>query len=183
MTHAVTSLSTRDRILESAVALFSEHGFGSTSVKAIAKHAGVSQGLMYTYFASKDELLRAIFKLGMTTVVQSLELRSRDPIEALAELMRNSFALVAEHEALWRLIYSLRAQSGTLERLSVELPVWRSEIEGRLLEICQRANLAKPDLEAKILFAFIDGANQHKTLFMSDYPVDAVIDTMMEKYR
>ena len=173
----------KERILQSAVALFSAQGFGSTSVKAIAQHAGVSQGLMYTYFSSKDDLLRFIFELGMRDVAKSLELSNEDPLAAIEELVYKSFAIVNENQALWQLIYALRAQPATLARLSVEVSVWTGEIEARLTELCRRANLAHPEIEAKVLFAFIDGANQHKTLFMPDYPVEKVVPMMMQRYR
>ena len=48
----------RKVITQAAMKLFSEDGFQSTSISSIAKEAGVSKGLIYTYFESKEELLR-----------------------------------------------------------------------------------------------------------------------------
>ncbi|NBD26612.1 TetR/AcrR family transcriptional regulator [Paenibacillus glycinis] len=48
---------TRLRIKESALALFAEHGYESTTVEAIAKLAGVAKGTFFNYFSSKDDLL------------------------------------------------------------------------------------------------------------------------------
>ena len=48
---------TRLRIKESALALFGEHGYESTTVEAIAKLAGVAKGTFFNYFSSKDDLL------------------------------------------------------------------------------------------------------------------------------
>ena len=47
------------QILETALTVFASHGFLGTSIKDIAEAAGISQGLMYHYFASKEELLKA----------------------------------------------------------------------------------------------------------------------------
>lgn len=53
--------STRDRILDTAMRLFSEHGFRGTSITAIETEAGLSPGAggIYHHFRSKQELLEA----------------------------------------------------------------------------------------------------------------------------
>jgi AcrR family transcriptional regulator len=49
----------RTQILEIALKVFASNGFAGTSIKNIAEAAGISQGLMYHYFASKEDLLEA----------------------------------------------------------------------------------------------------------------------------
>jgi AcrR family transcriptional regulator len=51
----------RTRILEAAVRVFAEHGYHGARVGDIAEDAGVAHGLLYHYFASKEEVLRTIF--------------------------------------------------------------------------------------------------------------------------
>ncbi len=48
---------TRLHIMDAALEVFAAKGFRGSSIKDIAEAAGVSQGLMYHYFASKKELL------------------------------------------------------------------------------------------------------------------------------
>ncbi len=48
------------QILDSARALFLERGFDTTSVDAIARHAGVSKATLYAHFDDKDDLLLAL---------------------------------------------------------------------------------------------------------------------------
>src|SRR5262245_53555138 len=50
-----------ERILDSAAQLFAAHGFAKTSVDEIAAAAGVSKGLVYDHYDSKEELLAAVF--------------------------------------------------------------------------------------------------------------------------
>lgn len=52
--------SQRVRILEAARKCFSEKGFHGAAMSAIAKEAGMSQGLIYRYFASKAAIIQAI---------------------------------------------------------------------------------------------------------------------------
>jgi AcrR family transcriptional regulator len=49
----------RLQILETALKVFASNGFKGTSIKDIAEAAGISQGLMYHYFTSKENLLEA----------------------------------------------------------------------------------------------------------------------------
>ena len=52
---------TRERVLESALELFREHGYDATTMRMIAEAAGVSLGNSYYYFPSKDHLVQAFY--------------------------------------------------------------------------------------------------------------------------
>jgi len=45
----------RNHIIAKATEVFAEHGYYKTSVAMIAESAGISKGLIYNYFKSKDE--------------------------------------------------------------------------------------------------------------------------------
>src|SRR4051795_5175097 len=52
---------TRELILATALRLFRETGYEATTMRAIAKEAGVSVGNAYYYFGSKEELIQAYY--------------------------------------------------------------------------------------------------------------------------
>src|SRR5205807_6053921 len=52
----------RRLILDAAVRVFARKGFHTCRVGDIAEEAGVAHGLLYHYFASKDELLETVFR-------------------------------------------------------------------------------------------------------------------------
>jgi AcrR family transcriptional regulator len=52
---------TKAAILSSALELLQEHGYEKTTMRAIAKRAGVSLGNAYHYFGSKDHLIQAFY--------------------------------------------------------------------------------------------------------------------------
>jgi AcrR family transcriptional regulator len=52
----------RGAILRAALELISERGFHNTPVSLIASVSGVSAGIIYHYFDSKDELIRALYE-------------------------------------------------------------------------------------------------------------------------
>lgn len=58
----------RKQILDAATQVFAEKGFHRATIKEIARVAGIADGTIYTYFASKDEVLLAVLdRLNETT--------------------------------------------------------------------------------------------------------------------
>jgi len=49
-------------LLEAALLVFVEKGFGASKVEDIARLAGVSKGTLFLYFASKEELFKAVVR-------------------------------------------------------------------------------------------------------------------------
>ena len=52
--------STRERILDVALDLFTEHGYDGTSLRQIAEQLGVTKAALYYHFASKEDILMAL---------------------------------------------------------------------------------------------------------------------------
>jgi AcrR family transcriptional regulator len=69
--------STRDRILDAALDLFTEKGFDGTSLREIAERLGVTKAALYYHFASKDDILMALHmrlhELGKDALSQMTE--------------------------------------------------------------------------------------------------------------
>jgi len=55
-------ISTRDKILESAIRLFAEKGFSGTTTREIAEKAGVNEALIFRHFSTKRDLYSAIIE-------------------------------------------------------------------------------------------------------------------------
>lgn len=51
----------RRALLEAALAEFAQHGIAGARIDRLARRAGCSPGLVYTYFAGKEELFEAVF--------------------------------------------------------------------------------------------------------------------------
>ncbi|WP_019422237.1 TetR/AcrR family transcriptional regulator [Paenibacillus sp. OSY-SE] len=56
------AFETKNKLIDSALKIFSERGFDSSTTKDIAREAEVTDGLIYHYFNSKEELLWAILE-------------------------------------------------------------------------------------------------------------------------
>jgi TetR/AcrR family fatty acid metabolism transcriptional regulator len=84
-------------ILDAAVRVFARQGFHACRVSDIADEAGVAYGLVYHYFASKDEVLDTLFlerwnvMLAMIHEVDAQELPVREKLQAIASFIVDSY--------------------------------------------------------------------------------------------
>jgi AcrR family transcriptional regulator len=90
--------ATRERTLEAALALFRRKGFDRTTMRDIAKEAGLSLGAAYHYFPSKDALVMAYY--GWTQAEHERRAREETPAGAdlatrLRVLLRTKLDLLA----------------------------------------------------------------------------------------
>ena len=175
---------TRARIMQAGLALFSAHGYERTTIKAIAAHAGVAQGLMYSHFAGKEELLRAIFEQSIADVYASFERAAGEAAEppAVAAIIRAAIATVQERLEFWRLSYGVRMQQPVLGILGESLFEWVEMIRRTLEHSLRSAGSSAPETEARLLFAAIDGICQHYVIDPAGYPIEAVADRLIRRY-
>jgi AcrR family transcriptional regulator len=75
--------ATRRQVLEAALELFRRGGYERTTMRAIAKHAGLSLGAAYHYFDSKDAILGTYFEWTQDEHERSMA--SAPPSSALRE--------------------------------------------------------------------------------------------------
>ncbi|MFB0842229.1 TetR/AcrR family transcriptional regulator [Paenibacillus oleatilyticus] len=68
----------KEQIMEAALKVFSRRGIAGTKMSMIAAEAGISHGLLYHYFKSKDELF--------TTLVQMAMLGAQDAMKSIYDL-------------------------------------------------------------------------------------------------
>jgi AcrR family transcriptional regulator len=85
------SLSTKDRILETALKLFSKKGYLGATTREIAKEAGIAEITLFRYFSSKEELFGSVLnKYSFLPVLKGLlpeitHLPYEEGLKAIAE--------------------------------------------------------------------------------------------------
>ena len=59
-------------ITQAALAAFAENGYAATKVDEVAKRAGVSKGLLYLYFKTKEDLFKAVIRSFVSPRIDAL---------------------------------------------------------------------------------------------------------------
>ncbi|MCX5756521.1 MAG: TetR/AcrR family transcriptional regulator [Gemmatimonadetes bacterium] len=82
------------QILIAAIEVFAEHGIADAKLEEIAARAGVSKGTIYLYFASKEELFRAVVQQLLVPRIVEVERALHDgtPTQQLERYMRLQWA-------------------------------------------------------------------------------------------
>ncbi|WP_340376989.1 TetR family transcriptional regulator [Streptomyces sp. SS7] len=78
---------TRDRILAAAREEFSERGYEKTSVRGIAKAAGVDSALVHHYFGTKEQIFEAAIEVAFAPAFQAPAAITEGPLDGVGERM------------------------------------------------------------------------------------------------
>lgn len=77
----------KQAIVEAAISLFSVHGYENTSIEQIAKAAGVGKGTFYSYFQTKNDLIKVFCKYELEKIHQELVKRSNKDASILEQML------------------------------------------------------------------------------------------------
>lgn len=78
----------RAQIIAAAIETIAEHGYANASLARIAKHAGISKGVISYHFAGKEELIEQVVTQVFSAIVEEVAPRviaAPGPREALRE--------------------------------------------------------------------------------------------------
>jgi len=105
-------------IMDTALEHFANEGYHKTTINHIALHAGISKGLMYNYFDSKEALLKAIIDKSVAEVFSYFDI-DRDGYlseEEFEFFVRKIGIILKEKRSFWRLLFQLLMQNEVREQ-------------------------------------------------------------------
>lgn len=177
-------MTNKELILQIALRLFAENGYDRTPTSLIAREAGVSEGLIFRHYGNKAGLLEAIIRSGKSQVDESMQpyRRGADPREAIVQHIRESFRLIRENIAFWRLVHQLRQQAAVQQNAESQIEAFKQSVVGQLAVPFQLLGATQPIEEALLLFAIIDGITGQYVQMPDVYPLDTMQEFLIQKY-
>jgi TetR/AcrR family transcriptional regulator, fatty acid metabolism regulator protein len=149
---SIAQADKRKLILDAAIRVFAEHGYHGSRVGDIAEDAGVAHGLLYHYFASKDEVLRTIFVenwgelIGRFRAVEDSDEPAPQKLEGIAKILlrtwRNDPALVT---VMVREVARSQLIQGQVEEVGEAFAIIQ-----RVIEEGQAAGAFRQDLDPRL---------------------------------
>ena len=76
----------KQRLLEAALSEFATHGLSGARVDRLARQAGISPGLVYSFYAGKDQLFDGVFDMIVDLAVSSVPMDADHLAEYAAQL-------------------------------------------------------------------------------------------------
>lgn len=176
--------ASREKILDSALFCFSKYGYHGTSISKIANHAGVSKGLMYNYYDSKPEVLKAIIMRFFERSMAIIQFDPDKPVrERLRALLKSSFELIRKEKESYRLLVSVELQPGVKEELGDFIEVLKARKKNAWEGILAEMDVPNPDLTGKIFEAIIGGASlSYMLLNEGEYDLQEIEDYLIKTY-
>lgn len=101
----------RNKLLDACYVLFGKNGYKNTSVNSIVKEAGISKGLLYHYFVSKEELYKDLLVYStdkfMKQYLDNVDASATDFLERIRSLTMLKFHMLKETPNLLNYFSSL----------------------------------------------------------------------------
>ena len=173
----------KHKIMSAAFKLIAKNGYEATSIAMIAKMAGVSKGLLYNYFTSKEELVKALVMGAMDEGDKLIEeLLSDDPKQTLKNLFQWFFREMRERHDHWRLMTELTFKIDKFDFVhdivATKYTEYVSMIQALLTQIGYKDALG----EARVISALLDGMGIQALMARDGYPLDEMEEYLIDKY-
>jgi AcrR family transcriptional regulator len=111
-------------IMDVALKHFANEGYFRTTINHIAKHAGISKGLMYNYFDSKEALLKAIIHRSVNEIYKYLDIDKDGYLseEEFDFFIRKINVMLKGKKYFWQLLFQLLMQIDIREQFLNSYP-------------------------------------------------------------
>lgn len=179
----------RQRLIDATIAVAERDGVDGLTTRAIVAEAGVSAGMFYGHFESKEALLAAVVdhKTDELTTLVHAELSLGTPIEGvLRELMRHLVTFVD-----LKVLAAFRSGVGTEDALVAQRRINHRIVDAfvPLLNASVEAGVVRRDIDpeavVELIDLVIDGLNRRRALdgfVSSDERLTDVIIAAFERY-
>jgi len=159
----------KQALISAARHLFAERGYFQCKVSDVAQSAGMSQGNVYWYFSSKEELLKAVLAESFDTLGLLLEEAAALPmtsLERLDYLLDQYISFSRDHGDFVRIFISLLGHGGVelMQELGFDTPqigVRYHQAVSMILIQAQAEGVIKEDITVELLtifyFSFFNG--------------------------
>lgn len=178
-------MNKKEKIVQSAIQVFTEKGVEKTTVSHIVKAAGIAQGTFYLYFPSKLSLMPAIaevmVQLTLKTVIEAVE-ESASFDEQLKQFVDAIFAVNEEHHEIQAMIYSGLASTEHLkewENVYAPMYQWVSTIVAKGQEQGAIRGNSHPDQLAKLIIGLTESAAEQ--IYLYDDELDQEVRASEQK--
>lgn len=174
----------REQLLDAALALIAEHGYGGASMEAVAREADISKTVVYDAFGDRHGMLKALLEREQERVLTAIAAAmptpplSGDPAELLKSGFTSVLEAVRDNPDTWRLI--LLPADGTPRAVRAEVDRHRTRILRQLEPMvawgAPRLGLGELDheLAAETILALVENAARLTLTQPRKYPPERI---------
>lgn len=175
--------ASQEKIIRAALELFGTKGYDATSITEIAEKAGISKGLLYHYFDSKETLLASMLaQINSYETAFMARVQDPDPRKFIRNIIEWFFNEMRDNYQWWKLVTNLTIQ---IERFDFVHNLATEKFNGFLTlfeDVFKKLDVPDPRKEALLLTALFDGIGIQYHVINKDYPLEEIENVLIEKY-
>lgn len=174
----------RRKIMDVALELFASEGYYATSVAKIAEKADISKGLLYNYFASKDDLLKEIAQVGFREIYGNLDI-NHDGVLTEGEFVcfiGRLIDIVNENKEFWLFYIHILMQPHVVEFVEKQLSESSKPVVQILLNYLEQEGFDDPVGELFFLSSTLKGAMLQYLFSPINFDMAPVRDRIIKLY-
>lgn len=173
----------REKIVAAALELFANNGFHSTSISQVAKVAGVSKGLIYNYFESKDDLLKGVFEQGLKVADDIMHLdEGAEPRARFKHMLELAFTYIQQNKSYYQLVMTLVLHPEEIASIKPFLDGWAASKVGHYTQLFEEMGYDNAYEEAMYCGAVLDGIMIGWFTMGDNYPLEAMQQRVIAQY-
>jgi AcrR family transcriptional regulator len=177
-------LASRERILKAAMELFVAKGFHDTTTREITVAAGISKGLMYNYFASKEAILEGIIDLR-TQDISAIIAQCRvagDAGASIARLITAYCHMLRRDRDYLRFRTALVLQPGIPAAVTARINLRVQQLFDAICALLADVGIHDARQATYELMARLEGMGLHYLGVLQDYPLDHMQQQLIQEY-
>ncbi|MBS2097685.1 TetR/AcrR family transcriptional regulator [Carboxylicivirga linearis] len=169
-------LERKQQIMNVALKVIADNGFSNASISRIAKEAGISKGLMYNYFESKEDLVINIMLEGFNQLTNSFD-PNHDGVlteEELHFFIDQSFQTVEQNIPFWRMYFMVLLQPDVYSIITPQLEKILTPFYKTAINYFASQGYDDPVTEVRFFAAIMDGVGLHYIMDPENFPMEGV---------
>jgi AcrR family transcriptional regulator len=175
----------KQKILDAALEVFANEGYHSSAVSSIAKTAGISKGLLYNYFKSKEDVLNELM-LGMFDefMDEIIPLKPGEKLnrEHIIHFINKSIDLVLEKPKFWKLYFGVFVQPDVMSMLMKKVMDKVSPYMISLAQYFKQRGDEDPIATMRYFSAIMDGIQFHIIIDPETFPAEKIKQLMIKQF-
>ena len=170
--------------MEAALEVFAEKGFETASISLIAKRAGISKGLIYNYFESKEELIKEIMFKGIDQFIPVIDPNHDGELsrEEFAFLIHETFHILQKNLVFWRLYFSVFMQPAVLKIIEEKMLETMMPFLNIVYQYYLKKGVENPMAHARLVGVIFDGVSLNYLMDPENMPLEDIKKIIIEKF-
>ena len=176
--------SRKKAILDAALHVFSEQGYHNTSIIEVSKEAGISKGLIYNYFDSKEELLDILLGSFLDDEMLAVKKVLKKPLTGftMIEFIKLNTQILKAKLKQWKLYFSLVTQPEVIKILQDRFSEENIFITQKIMEFFKQKGDKNSEMTFTLFSTTIVGLKMSYIMDSENYPIEKIEELIIKQF-